>query len=91
MTGNTAPRERETPAIALQERVRLLEIRVAALTDAVQILTRGLAGLPTAEPGGRPAAAGRHHRTQPEEPCGHRQATGCWLRSAARAKAIAKR
>ena len=34
MTHHTAPRERETPAIALQERVRLLEMRVAALTEA---------------------------------------------------------
>jgi len=56
MTHHTAPRERETPAIALQERVRLLEMRVAALTEALQILTRGLEGLPTAGPGGRPAA-----------------------------------
>jgi len=56
MTDYTAPREPETPAIALQERVRMLEVRVAALTEALQVLTRGLEGLPTAEPGGRPAA-----------------------------------
>ena len=56
MTDHTAPRERETPAISLQERVRLLEVSVASLTEALQVLTRGLEGLPTAEPGGRPAA-----------------------------------
>jgi hypothetical protein len=56
MTHHTAPSEPETPAIALQERVRLLEMRVAALTEALQVLTRGLEVLPTAEPGGRPAA-----------------------------------
>ena len=56
MTDHTAPREREMPAIALQERVRLLEARVAALTEALQVLIRGVEGVPTAEPGGRPAA-----------------------------------
>jgi hypothetical protein len=30
MTHDTAPREREAPAIALQERVRLLEVRIVA-------------------------------------------------------------
>jgi hypothetical protein len=63
MTRHAAPHERETPAIAVQERVRLLEVRVAALTEALQTLIRGLEGLPTAEPGGRPAreAARRAH------------------------------
>jgi hypothetical protein len=56
MTDYSAPREREMPAIALQERLRTLEVRVAALTEALQVLTRGLEDLPTAEPGGRPAA-----------------------------------
>jgi hypothetical protein len=56
MAHDTAPRERETPAIALQERVRLLEARVAVLTEALQTLIRGLEDPPTAKPGGRPAA-----------------------------------
>jgi hypothetical protein len=56
MIDYSAPPEREMPAIDLQERVRMLEVRVAALTEALQVLTRGLEDLPTAEPGGRPAA-----------------------------------
>jgi hypothetical protein len=56
MSDHTGPHERETPTTALQERVHLLEVRVAALTEALQILARGLEDLPTAEPGGRPAA-----------------------------------
>lgn len=59
MTHHTAPRERETPAIALQERVRPLEVRVAALTGAVQVLIRGVEGVPTVEPGGRARRGGR--------------------------------
>ena len=43
--------------IALEERVHLLEVRVAALTEAVRVLARGLEDLPTAGPGERPAAA----------------------------------
>jgi hypothetical protein len=38
------------------QRVRTLEARVAALTEALQVLARGLEEPPTAEPGGRPAA-----------------------------------
>jgi hypothetical protein len=56
MTDHTTVREPEISAITLQERVHLLEIRVAALTEALRLLTRGLEVLPTAEPGGRPAA-----------------------------------
>jgi hypothetical protein len=57
MTEHTSPHERrEAATSALQERVHLLEVRVAALTEALQILARGLEDLPTAEPGGRPAA-----------------------------------
>jgi hypothetical protein len=40
MTWHTVPREREMPATALQEGVRLLEGRVAALTEALQTLIR---------------------------------------------------
>ncbi len=56
MSDHTGPHERETPTTALQERVHLLEVRVAALAEALQILARGLEDLPTAEPGGQPAA-----------------------------------
>jgi len=56
MTKHTSPREREATVPALEERVNLLETRVAAMAEALQILARGLEDLPTAEPGGRPAA-----------------------------------
>ncbi len=56
MTEHTDPSERETSVAALQERVNLVEVRVAALTEALQVLARGLEDLPTAEPGGKPAA-----------------------------------
>jgi hypothetical protein len=56
MTEHTDPSERETSVTALQERMNLVEARVAALTEALQVLTRGLEDLPTAEPGGKPAA-----------------------------------
>ncbi len=56
MTQPAAARAPTTPAADLPERVRLLEARVAALTEALQTLVRGLEGLPTAGPGGRPAA-----------------------------------
>jgi len=49
-------RNAESPA-ALEDRVHRLEGRVTALTEAVRILARGLADLPTAEPGGSSAAA----------------------------------
>ena len=56
MTEHTDPSERETSVTALQERMHLVEVRVAALTEALQVLARGLEDLPTAEPGGKPAA-----------------------------------
>lgn len=42
--------------LALEERVRVLENRVAALYDMIRIMARGLEDLPTGEPGQRPAA-----------------------------------
>ena len=42
MTEHTDPSERETSATALQERMNLVEVRVAALTEALQVLARGL-------------------------------------------------
>jgi len=56
MTEHADPSERETSVTALQERMNLVEVRVAALTEALQVLARGLEDLPTAEPGGKPAA-----------------------------------
>ncbi len=56
MTEHTDPSERETSVTALQERMNLVEVRVAALTEALQVLARGLEDLPTAGPGGKPAA-----------------------------------
>jgi hypothetical protein len=56
MTEHTDPSERETSVTAFQERMNLVEVRVAALTEALQVLARGLEDLPTAEPGGKPAA-----------------------------------
>jgi len=56
MTEHTDPSERETSVTALQERMNLVEVRVAALTEALQVLARGLEDLPTAEPGGKPTA-----------------------------------
>jgi hypothetical protein len=43
-------------AVALEERVRALENRVAALYDVIRIMARGLEVLPTAAPGERSAA-----------------------------------
>jgi len=41
--------------LALEERVHVLEARVANLADAVDVLARGLEGGPLAEPGERKA------------------------------------
>jgi hypothetical protein len=41
---------------ALEEHVRVLEERLAAVADAVRVLAHGLEDLPMAEPGRRPAA-----------------------------------
>jgi hypothetical protein len=46
----------QSSVLALEERVRVLENRVAALYDVIRIMARGLEDLPTAEPGRRPAA-----------------------------------
>lgn len=42
--------------LALEERVHVLENRVTALSEVIRVLAHGLEGLPTAEPGQRPAA-----------------------------------
>jgi len=55
MSDYTGSQERETPT-TLQDRVQVLEVCVAALTEALETMARGLEDLPTAEPGGRPAA-----------------------------------
>jgi hypothetical protein len=49
--------------VAVERRVRLLEARVEAIAEAVEVLARGLEGSPTAEPGNHPAreAARRAH------------------------------
>lgn len=50
----------EPSLIVLEERLRVLETRVAALTEAVRVLARGLAERSLAEPGDRKAGrAGR--------------------------------
>jgi hypothetical protein len=49
-------RYQQSSTAALEERVRVLEGRVAALADAARVLAHGLEDLPTAEPGQRPAA-----------------------------------
>jgi hypothetical protein len=49
-------RYQESSMTALEERVHVLEGRVAALADAVRVLAHGLEDLPTAEPGQRTAA-----------------------------------
>ena len=46
----------ELPVAALEERVHVLEGRLTAVTDAIRVLAHGLQDLPSAEPGGRPAA-----------------------------------
>jgi len=56
--------ESESAAIAaIERRVRLLEARVEAVAEAVEVLARGLEGSPIAEPENHPAreAARRAH------------------------------
>ena len=56
--------ESESAAIAaIERRVRLLEARVEAIAEAVEVLARGLEGSPMAEPENHPAreAARRAH------------------------------
>jgi len=47
----------EPPMAPLEKRVRVLEDRVTALSDAVRVLAHGLEDFPTVEPGQRLAAA----------------------------------
>lgn len=56
MNRHSGQRYQQSPTAALEERVHVLEGRVAALTDAVRVLAHGLEDLPTIEPGQRPAA-----------------------------------
>lgn len=49
-------RHQESSLIALEERVRVVENRVTALSDVIRILAHGLEDVPTAVPGQRPAA-----------------------------------
>lgn len=49
-------RYQQSSVIALEERVRVLEDRVAALSEVIRVLAHGLEEPPTAEPGQRPAA-----------------------------------
>jgi hypothetical protein len=49
------PTERESLE-AFEERVRMLEDRVATLAEALRVLTHGLEDLPAAEPAGDRAA-----------------------------------
>jgi len=56
--------ESESAAMAaIERRVRLLETRVEAIAEAVEVLARGLEGSPAAEPESHPAreAARRAH------------------------------
>jgi hypothetical protein len=46
----------ESSVFALEERVRVLENRVTALSEVIRVLAHGLEDFPTAEPGQRPAA-----------------------------------
>jgi hypothetical protein len=56
MISQSGQRNPEPPVAALAERVRALEERLTAVTDAVRTLAHGLQDAPMAEPGGRPAA-----------------------------------
>jgi hypothetical protein len=49
-------RYQQSSVIALEQRVRVLEDRVAALSEVIRVLAHGLEEPPTAEPGQRPAA-----------------------------------
>jgi len=55
MTMHTGGSDRERLA-AVDERVLVLEDRVAALTEALRVLAHGLEDIPAAGPGGRRAA-----------------------------------
>lgn len=53
MTRQIGPQYQEPSRPALEERVHQLETKVAALAEAVNVLARGLADGPLAEPGER--------------------------------------
>ena len=54
MIEQAGQRNPELAVAALEERVRALEGRLAAVADAVRVLAHGLEDLPVAEPGGGP-------------------------------------
>jgi exonuclease VII small subunit len=54
--GKQMNRPHQEPAAALEERVRRLEVRTAALADALRALVGGLEDNPLAEPGEKSAA-----------------------------------
>ena len=56
MNEQAGQRHPEVAVAALEERVRGLEGRLAAVADAVRVLAHGLEDLPVAEPSSRPAA-----------------------------------
>jgi hypothetical protein len=56
MIEQTGQGDPELAVAALQERVHVLEDRLAAVAEAVRVLAHGLEDLPTAEPGRRPTA-----------------------------------
>lgn len=56
MDKQTGHHDQQSSVFALEERVRVLENRVTALSEVIRVLAHGLEGLPTAEPGQRPAA-----------------------------------
>ncbi len=63
MSGSAGSRSATGGNIELTERVSRLEIQLALLTEAVEVLARGLESTPVAEPRNRPAeeAARRAH------------------------------
>jgi hypothetical protein len=56
MIEQTGQRDPQVAVAALEERVRVLEGRLAAVADAVRVLAHGLEDQPMAEPRGRPGA-----------------------------------
>ena len=56
MIEQAGQRNPELAVAELEEHVRVLEDRLAAVVDAVRVLAHGLEDVPVAEPGGRPAA-----------------------------------
>ena len=56
MMNQAGTQDRQSQMTVLEEHVRVLEARVATLTEALRVIARGLEDLPTAEPGRSPAA-----------------------------------